>query len=184
MFPLHSFLINVCMRSLLYYLKKEGTVTLLFIHAHIIMCACFAGANGLANPRDFLCPVAWYEDRKVSTGYTVINKYQGKLFACQQVVDVTFNFVCCCINCTWTCCLIGKNTCSSLALLPYWGLCSLQWAPLNCHRTNRKRSKWSIWSVSCSCRLNCHPWWFNIEASAVILSAGFCLSSLMSLNHS
>uniref|UniRef100_A0AAQ5X842 Homogentisate 1,2-dioxygenase n=1 Tax=Amphiprion ocellaris TaxID=80972 RepID=A0AAQ5X842_AMPOC len=42
------------------------------------------GANGLANPRDFLCPVAWYEDRKVSTGYTVINKYQGKLFACQQ----------------------------------------------------------------------------------------------------
>uniref|UniRef100_A0AAX7UW05 Homogentisate 1,2-dioxygenase n=1 Tax=Astatotilapia calliptera TaxID=8154 RepID=A0AAX7UW05_ASTCA len=42
------------------------------------------GANGLANPRDFLCPVAWYEDRKVPTGYTVINKYQGKLFACQQ----------------------------------------------------------------------------------------------------
>uniref|UniRef100_A0A673BDB4 Homogentisate 1,2-dioxygenase n=1 Tax=Sphaeramia orbicularis TaxID=375764 RepID=A0A673BDB4_9TELE len=42
------------------------------------------GANGLANPRDFLCPVAWYEDRQVATGYTVINKYQGKLFACQQ----------------------------------------------------------------------------------------------------
>uniref|UniRef100_A0A8C6VSR4 Homogentisate 1,2-dioxygenase n=2 Tax=Nothobranchius furzeri TaxID=105023 RepID=A0A8C6VSR4_NOTFU len=42
------------------------------------------GANGLANPRDFLYPVAWYEDRKVPTGYTVINKYQGKLFACQQ----------------------------------------------------------------------------------------------------
>uniref|UniRef100_A0A7N6BRN3 Homogentisate 1,2-dioxygenase n=2 Tax=Anabas testudineus TaxID=64144 RepID=A0A7N6BRN3_ANATE len=42
------------------------------------------GANGLANPRDFLCPVAWYEDRKVATGYTIINKYQGKLFACQQ----------------------------------------------------------------------------------------------------
>uniref|UniRef100_A0A4W6C9S4 Homogentisate 1,2-dioxygenase n=1 Tax=Lates calcarifer TaxID=8187 RepID=A0A4W6C9S4_LATCA len=33
---------------------------------------------------DFLCPVAWYEDRKVATGYTIINKYQGKLFACQQ----------------------------------------------------------------------------------------------------
>lgn len=44
-----------------------------------------AGANGLANPRDFQCPVAWYEDRRVATGYTVINKYQGKLFACQQV---------------------------------------------------------------------------------------------------
>uniref|UniRef100_H3CRU8 Homogentisate 1,2-dioxygenase n=2 Tax=Tetraodon nigroviridis TaxID=99883 RepID=H3CRU8_TETNG len=42
------------------------------------------GANGLANPRDFQCPVAWYEDRRVATGYTVINKYQGKLFACQQ----------------------------------------------------------------------------------------------------
>uniref|UniRef100_A0A7N6A4N2 Homogentisate 1,2-dioxygenase n=1 Tax=Anabas testudineus TaxID=64144 RepID=A0A7N6A4N2_ANATE len=49
-----------------------------------IRCICFAGANGLANPRDFLCPVAWYEDRKVATGYTIINKYQGKLFACQQ----------------------------------------------------------------------------------------------------
>lgn len=47
--------------------------------------AYFAGANGLANPRDFQCPVAWYEDRRVATGYTVINKYQGKLFACQQV---------------------------------------------------------------------------------------------------
>uniref|UniRef100_A0A3P9IC29 Homogentisate 1,2-dioxygenase n=1 Tax=Oryzias latipes TaxID=8090 RepID=A0A3P9IC29_ORYLA len=42
------------------------------------------GANGLANPRDFLCPVAWFEDRTVPSGYTIINKYQGKLFACQQ----------------------------------------------------------------------------------------------------
>uniref|UniRef100_A0A673ZXN4 Homogentisate 1,2-dioxygenase n=1 Tax=Salmo trutta TaxID=8032 RepID=A0A673ZXN4_SALTR len=42
------------------------------------------GANGLANPRDFLTPVAWYEDREVATGYTVINKYQGKLFSSQQ----------------------------------------------------------------------------------------------------
>ncbi|XP_053159240.1 homogentisate 1,2-dioxygenase isoform X1 [Hemicordylus capensis] len=42
------------------------------------------GANGLANPRDFLVPVAWYEDRQVAEGYTVINKYQGKLFAAQQ----------------------------------------------------------------------------------------------------
>jgi homogentisate 1,2-dioxygenase len=43
------------------------------------------GANGLANPRDFLTPVAWYEDRQVPGGYTVINKYQGKLFAARQV---------------------------------------------------------------------------------------------------
>ncbi|XP_053561776.1 homogentisate 1,2-dioxygenase [Bombina bombina] len=42
------------------------------------------GANGLANPRDFLTPVAWYEDRTVPSGYTVISKYQGKLFAAQQ----------------------------------------------------------------------------------------------------
>ncbi|KAI1891279.1 hypothetical protein AGOR_G00142140 [Albula goreensis] len=42
------------------------------------------GANGLANPRDFLVPVAWYEDRTVAGGYTIINKYQGKLFSAQQ----------------------------------------------------------------------------------------------------
>lgn len=40
------------------------------------------GANGLANPRDFLTPVAWYEDRE--TRFEIISKYQGKLFACQQ----------------------------------------------------------------------------------------------------
>uniref|UniRef100_A0A8C8CGK9 Homogentisate 1,2-dioxygenase n=1 Tax=Oncorhynchus tshawytscha TaxID=74940 RepID=A0A8C8CGK9_ONCTS len=50
------------------------------------------GANGLANPRDFLTPVAWYEDREVATGYTVINKYQGKLFSSQQVFS-PFNVV-------------------------------------------------------------------------------------------
>lgn len=42
------------------------------------------GANGLANPRDFQTPVAWYEDRTIATGYTIVNKYQGKLFSCQQ----------------------------------------------------------------------------------------------------
>nr|XP_021485016.1 homogentisate 1,2-dioxygenase [Meriones unguiculatus] len=50
------------------------------------------GANGLANPRDFLIPVAWYEDRQVPGGYTVINKYQGKLFASKQDVS-PFNVV-------------------------------------------------------------------------------------------
>lgn len=48
----------------------------------------------------------------------------------------------------------------------------------------RKLSKWSIWSINCSCRLNCCRWWFNIEAWAVIHSAGFRLNSLISLNHS
>ncbi|KAM9583121.1 homogentisate 1,2-dioxygenase isoform 3-T4 [Trichechus inunguis] len=50
------------------------------------------GANGLANPRDFLIPVAWFEDRQVPGGYTVVNKYQGKLFAAKQDVS-PFNVV-------------------------------------------------------------------------------------------
>ncbi len=36
------------------------------------------GANGLANARDFLVPVAAYEDREVD--FTVICKFQGKFF--------------------------------------------------------------------------------------------------------
>ncbi|XP_018335123.1 homogentisate 1,2-dioxygenase [Agrilus planipennis] len=40
------------------------------------------GANGLANPRDFLTPVAWYEDRDEI--YEIVSKYQGKLFVCEQ----------------------------------------------------------------------------------------------------
>lgn len=43
---------------------------------------CWPGANGLANPRDFQTPVAWYEDKDVD--YKVINKYQGKLFVAKQ----------------------------------------------------------------------------------------------------
>ncbi|OXU17585.1 hypothetical protein TSAR_014480 [Trichomalopsis sarcophagae] len=40
------------------------------------------GANGLANPRDFQTPVAWYEDK--DTAYKIVNKYQGKLFVANQ----------------------------------------------------------------------------------------------------
>ncbi|KNC80161.1 homogentisate 1,2-dioxygenase [Sphaeroforma arctica JP610] len=36
------------------------------------------GANGLANPRDFLTPVAAYEDRECE--FTIINKFQGAMF--------------------------------------------------------------------------------------------------------
>jgi len=36
------------------------------------------GANGLANPRDFETPVAWYEDRDEPT--EVIQKFQGRLW--------------------------------------------------------------------------------------------------------
>ena len=47
------------------------------------MCSNSPGANGLANPRDFLTPVAHYEDREVE--YAVISKYQGHLFQATQV---------------------------------------------------------------------------------------------------
>ena len=42
-----------------------------------------SGANGLANPRDFLAPVACYEDRDVPD-FKVISKYQGHLFVAHQ----------------------------------------------------------------------------------------------------
>ncbi|CAG9774046.1 unnamed protein product [Ceutorhynchus assimilis] len=41
------------------------------------------GANGLANPRDFLHPAAWYQVQD-NQDYEIISKYQGKLFVCQQ----------------------------------------------------------------------------------------------------
>ncbi|CAB3379031.1 Hypothetical predicted protein [Cloeon dipterum] len=43
------------------------------------------GANGLANPRDFLTPVAWFEDRDVPEGFRVVTKFQGKLFEAKQL---------------------------------------------------------------------------------------------------
>ncbi|KAG6455113.1 homogentisate 1,2-dioxygenase [Manduca sexta] len=41
------------------------------------------GANGLANPRDFLTPVAHYIDEKIP-GFKIISKYQGALFVAEQ----------------------------------------------------------------------------------------------------
>ncbi|WMV60450.1 hypothetical protein MTR67_053835 [Solanum verrucosum] len=41
------------------------------------------GANGLAAPRDFLVPVAWYEDGS-RPGYTIVQKYGGELFTAKQ----------------------------------------------------------------------------------------------------
>jgi homogentisate 1,2-dioxygenase len=37
------------------------------------------GANGLANPRDFLAPVAWFEDREAET--QLVQKFQGRLWS-------------------------------------------------------------------------------------------------------
>ncbi len=39
------------------------------------------GANGLANPRDFLSPVAWYEDREGS--FELVAKFMGNLWAAE-----------------------------------------------------------------------------------------------------
>ena len=39
------------------------------------------GANGLAEPRDFLYPTAWYEDRACPDGFIVTTKYDGETVA-------------------------------------------------------------------------------------------------------
>jgi len=44
------------------------------------------GANGLANPRDFQTPTAWFEDRDVPA-YKIVAKYQGVLFSVSQVLQ-------------------------------------------------------------------------------------------------
>eukprot|EP00256_Glycine_max_P070156 XP_025984751.1 homogentisate 1,2-dioxygenase isoform X3 [Glycine max] len=41
------------------------------------------GANGLASPRDFLVPSAWFEDKSYP-GYTIVQKFGGELFDAVQ----------------------------------------------------------------------------------------------------
>jgi homogentisate 1,2-dioxygenase len=41
------------------------------------------GANGLANPQDFLHPTASYEDRE-NISFHMLTKFGGKLFQCEQ----------------------------------------------------------------------------------------------------
>uniref|UniRef100_A0A915CUE2 Homogentisate 1,2-dioxygenase n=1 Tax=Ditylenchus dipsaci TaxID=166011 RepID=A0A915CUE2_9BILA len=41
------------------------------------------GANGLANPHDFLTPLACFEEHE-NVNYVIVNKYQGELFKAQQ----------------------------------------------------------------------------------------------------
>ena len=48
------------------------------------------GANGLANPRDFLTPMAWFEDRDVSA-FKIVAKYQGVLFSFSQVLKFDYS---------------------------------------------------------------------------------------------
>ncbi|PIO60364.1 hypothetical protein TELCIR_18141, partial [Teladorsagia circumcincta] len=40
------------------------------------------GANGLANPRDFETPLAWFED--IDMPFQIYNKYQGMFFVAEQ----------------------------------------------------------------------------------------------------
>lgn len=40
------------------------------------------GANGLANPRDFLTPVAAFEDK--NEPFTILNRFQGAMFEAKQ----------------------------------------------------------------------------------------------------
>lgn len=44
------------------------------------------GANGLANPRDFEMPTAWFEHRKCN--FTTIQKFQGEMFVATQVCSM------------------------------------------------------------------------------------------------
>jgi homogentisate 1,2-dioxygenase len=47
------------------------------------------GGNGLANPRDFLAPTAWYEDRECD--FTVVHKFEGELFSGKHAVSLRLN---------------------------------------------------------------------------------------------
>lgn len=58
--------------------KSKGYLTEVFKGHFVIPDLGPIGANCLANPRDFLIPSAWYEDKDEE--WTVINKFQGKFF--------------------------------------------------------------------------------------------------------
>jgi len=49
------------------------------------------GANGLASPRDFHTPTAWFEDRDVPA-FHIVAKYQGALFSVTQVITLSQSF--------------------------------------------------------------------------------------------
>ena len=50
------------------------------------------GANGLANPRDFHAPCAWYDKEYMkSDGFEIIQKYQGYTFRAIQVLEISFH---------------------------------------------------------------------------------------------
>lgn len=74
--------------DLLVSLMCVGVMLVQLSHTFLMI----TGANGLANPRDFLAPVAWYEDKEVKD-YVVVGKFQGKLFSCFQVRELLHLFI-------------------------------------------------------------------------------------------
>ena len=61
--------------------KSRGYITEVYKGHFVIPDLGPIGSNGLANPRDFETPVAWYED--IEEKWTIINKFQGKFFSIQ-----------------------------------------------------------------------------------------------------
>ena len=53
---------------------------------HNVSYVRFLGANGLANPRDFLTPQACYDkDYMKPNGFVIVNKFQGHTFKETQI---------------------------------------------------------------------------------------------------
>ena len=55
--------------------ESRGYISEVFGTRYTLPCLGPIGANGLANPRDFLYPTAHYEEN--DGGFTTFNKYQG-----------------------------------------------------------------------------------------------------------
>jgi homogentisate 1,2-dioxygenase len=58
--------------------KSRGYIAEVFKGHFVIPDLGPLGSNGLANPRDFEFPVAWYEDKVEK--WRVVNKFMGKFF--------------------------------------------------------------------------------------------------------
>ena len=61
--------------------KSRGYITEVYKGHFVIPDLGPIGSNGLANPRDFEIPVAWYED--VVENWRIVNKFQGSFFEIQ-----------------------------------------------------------------------------------------------------
>ena len=88
--------ICVVMRGMRFSVGVEGPsrgyILELFGHNHFQLPDLGPiGANGLANPQDFLHPVAAYEDRE-DVEFKMLTKFGGKLFQCTQAFS-PFNVV-------------------------------------------------------------------------------------------